>query len=130
MVRAAKGRSVRVTAAWFEAGVTASPRMSLVMVGRVEDDAERRECVRMVFARYEGSDMQVLRGAAGCEFVRGLVGDVDWEFVCRLSRLGKKAGMEILWRVHASEIGRVSEEDCRESAGGVRRTLRAVGGGL
>ena len=107
LVRAAKGRSSKVTAAWFEGGGTASARLALVVVGRVEDDAERRKCARTVFARYEGGDTLVLRGVAGWEFVLGRTDDVDWEFVCRLSRLGKKAGIEILWAMHASEIGEV-----------------------
>ena len=107
LLRAQKGRCSNVTAAWFERGSTGSSRMALVMVGRVADEAERRRCGRIAFARYEGGDAGVLRGAAGCELGRKVKNDVDWEFVCRLSRLGKNVGVEVLWTVSASEMEKV-----------------------
>ena len=119
LVRAGKGKSSNVTSGWFERSVISSSRMGLVMLGRIDDDAERRRCARVAFGRYEGGDARVLRGAAGCELIRRTKDDVDWELVYRLSRLGRRAGVEILWSAHASEIGRVprriAERVLRES---------------
>ena len=103
----ARSNRANLTKAWFERGMGLSARMAVVLLGRIEDALERRKCGRMVFAKYEGSDIHVLRGAANCELLQGQTEDMDWDFVCHLSRLGKRAGVELLWYLPASEIASV-----------------------
>ena len=90
-----------------------SPRLFLALISRVRGDGARRRLVREAFGDYRGSDHLIIQTAADSELVpaQGDGGQVDWEYVGRLSKLGRRAGIPYLFSVHWPEHNwRIPEE--------------------
>lgn len=69
-----------------------SARMALVIICRARGMDTQERLSREAFAEYDGSDTQILRYAANLELERSEPGEIDWDFVCHLSRKAKEAG--------------------------------------
>ena len=69
-----------------------SARMALVIICRAGGGNTQERLSREAFAKYDGSDLQILWYAANLELERSEPGDIDWDFVCHLSKRCRESG--------------------------------------
>ena len=90
---AANSRRPKLRESWFDEVGVLSPRVALAMIDHVEDNSTRQSLSRRVFADYEGTDQLILRHVMDHELANSTELEVDWNFICHLSRLAKKSGL-------------------------------------
>ena len=122
--RAATSRVRQIGPEWFGKPPAPGPRMALVMIGRLEERAERRRWAATLFSNYQGGDGLVLQGVAAEELVWGQTEEPNWELVYHLSKRARKDEVEVLWSVSGSDILKVPKEiatrvleECEEHCG-------------
>ena len=111
IARACISDNYELTDKWFcDAGIL-SPRVALVLTGRVKDDDTRRLLSRHLFSSYTGTDSSILQYAADNELMNSMleqaqdaVDDVDWDYVCRLSKLARKGDNPFLFSRQQSQL--------------------------
>ncbi len=105
-----------------------SRRLWVALIDRISDMIVKRQCSREAFGDYEGSDQWVIQTAANNELVpeEDEGGGVDWEYLGRLSKVGRKAALPYLFSVHwprhdwkipedfAKQVLRESREHCAQ----------------
>ena len=108
----------RLSDKWFCETDILSPRVALILIGRVKGRYIRRHLSRRAFAIYTGTDPFILQYAANNELMytppdapQPENEDVDWDYVSRLSNLARKGDVTFLFsRQWAQRRGSIPED--------------------
>ena len=101
----AKGRERGLFTSEFDLDMSKlSPRLSLILVERIESNELRMKVSRDVFRDYEGKDGVIIRAAASNEaMLAGEESDnADWEYLSHLSRLARLTHLGFLFSTSSS----------------------------
>lgn len=125
--QATQARRAVISEDWFDTAGSISPRMALILIGRVEDSKSACRLSRKYFRDYAGDDDQILRRAAMIELigssdvpVDGDVVPVDWNYVRHLSKHARRAGVHTLFPVSmplSSEVPETVAQDVLADCG-------------
>ena len=107
--RAIQDNRVAIPQDWFDAAGSLSPRMALILIGRVEDPEAARLLSRNHFHDYAGDDAEILKRAAMIEVFRSEAVPVDWTYVRRLSKRARQVGFHTLFPGLGELTSRVPE---------------------
>ena len=108
--RATPGRRVAIPEAWFGEIGSLSPRLAVILVGRVAGGEARRSLSRAYLADYSGDDEHIVHRATEIE-LSGSDKDkvVHWDYVQHLSRRAQQMGTQMMSRVARLRVSQVPE---------------------
>ena len=115
---------------WFAATRSLSPRMALILIGRVKDQEAARRLSRGLFVDYAGNDTQILSRAAWIELVGEKDGPIDWGHAQHLSKRARQVGVHRLFPTLRMLPSTVSEAVAKEVPLRLRKPLFGIGGDL
>ena len=78
---------------WFSFAGSLSPRMALILIGRVADQEAVRRLSHNYFIDYAGDDTQILRYAARAEMMVAEDGSINWDHIRNLSNRPRQVGV-------------------------------------
>ena len=94
---ATRERPTAIPEDWFPSAEFLSPRMELILIGRVSDKAVARRLSRSRFIDYAGDDTQILCYAARIEMMGAEDDPIDWDYIQHLSRRARQVGIHELF---------------------------------
>ena len=112
--RAAQEHRATIPENWFQVVRSISPRMALILIGRVEDREAVRRLARDYFRDYVGEDTLILRRAAEIELIGSQESLIDWEHVLHLSRRANEMDIVSLLPMMRIQSTRVPEDIAKE----------------
>ena len=94
---ATRERPTAIPEDWFPSAEFLSPRMELILIGRVSDKAAARRLSRSRFIDYAGDDTQILCYAASIEMTGAENDPINWDYIQHLSRRARQVGLHALF---------------------------------